>query len=200
MYLQNVSQISDFYSSEVLILSTKTAFVPVLTNAFGREDKDFNFEIDEEAEVYYSCSLTWQNELFVFGGKSKKNQISKVQSCRLAPIGQLAFEHSSGDCVNVAGKKVVLCFNDARDDRNKCRVASSPTGAFSKMKLSQYEHGKTRIATNDGEFFEQNLVMTFLLQNLLSLLEAGMTSKKLNYSMLKKTFGQMRTITRLIGD
>ena len=108
--LVNFSKILDFYFSAVLILNTSlSSTVPVLTNATGREDKDFNFEIDEEAEVRSSCSLTWQNELYVFGGGSKKTQISKVQSCRLAPIGQLAFNHN-GDCVNVAGKAVVLCF------------------------------------------------------------------------------------------
>merc|ERR1711892_533462 len=112
-------------------------------------DKDFDFEIDEEAEVFYSCSLTWQNELYVFGGHSKKTQISTVQSCRLAPTGQLTFEHRLGDCVNVADKAIVLCFNEAFGDYKKCRVASSPTGAFSEMKQSQYEHRQTRIATDD---------------------------------------------------
>ena len=140
----------------MLILSTQeAASVPVLTNADGREDKDFNFEIDEEAEVNYSCSLTWQNELYVFGGLKKKTQISKVTSCRLAPIGQLKFSHLYGDCVNVAGNAVVLCFNSpASGDYKKCRMASSPTGAFSEMTLSQYEHKWTRIATNDGKFYK----------------------------------------------
>ena len=92
--------------------TSNAANVPVLANAAGREDKDFNFEIDEEAEVYGSCSLTWQNELYVFGGDTQRTQISKVQSCRLAPIGQLAFEHYFGDCVNVAGNAIVLCFAD----------------------------------------------------------------------------------------
>ena len=60
----------------MLILSTQeAASVPVLTNAAGRDDKDFNFEIDEEAEVYGSCSLTWENELYVFGGSTKRTQI-----------------------------------------------------------------------------------------------------------------------------
>ena len=91
----------------VLILSNyKAESVPVLTNEAGREDKDFNFEIDEEAQVWGSCSLTWENELYVFGGLNKKTQISKVTSCRLAPIGTLLFEHFFGDCVNVAGRKI----------------------------------------------------------------------------------------------
>ena len=160
MYLQNVSQNFNFYSSEVLILSTyKTASVPgvpVLTNAAAREDKDFNFEIDEEVDVLNSCSLTWKNELYVFGGIKWHRQISKVTSCRLAPIGQLKFDHYYGDCANVAGNAIVLCFSAlVLDDSTKCRMASSPTGAFSEMTQSQYEHRNTRIATNDGEVIQK---------------------------------------------
>ena len=76
--------------SEVLILLTgdvrnvpEVRNVPVLTNAAARDDRDLDFEIDEEAEVYMSCSLTWENELYVFGGQTKVTQILKVTSCRL---------------------------------------------------------------------------------------------------------------------
>ena len=137
----------------MLILNTnKAAIGPVLTNAAGREDRDFDFDIDEKSEVDHSCSMTWKNELFVFGGKNKKTQISKVTSCRLEPIGKLAFDHNFGDCVNVANIKVVLCFSQNSADNRKCRTASSPTGKFSQMKLSRYDHAQTRIATDDGEF------------------------------------------------
>ena len=150
----------------MLVLSTyNAASVPVLINAAAGESKDFNFEIDEEAQVYYSCSLTWQNELFVIGGNnSKKTQISKVTSCRLEPVGQLAFDHYFGTCVNVANNKVILCFNNASGDYNKCRMASSPTGEFSEMAPSQYDHRYTRIATDNGEFIKivkQNLTVPF---------------------------------------
>ena len=80
------------------------------------------------------------------------NQISKVTSCRLKPIGQLKFNHYFGDCVNVANNKIVLCFNNESGDYKKCRMASSPTGAFSEITSSQHDHRTTRIATNDGKF------------------------------------------------
>ena len=54
---------SESERTDVLILSTwKEASVPVLTNADAYEDKDFHFDIDQEAEVDRSCSLTWENE------------------------------------------------------------------------------------------------------------------------------------------
>ena len=111
--------------AEVLILNTvKAANVPVLTNAAARNDKNFYFSIGEEAQVQFSCSLTWENELYVFGGNTKKRQISKVTSaCRLEQIGQLTFDHFFGDCVNVANNKIVLCFN-YDNGWKKCRMAS----------------------------------------------------------------------------
>jgi len=146
--VQSTTTVADL--SAVLILSTfKAANVPVLIDAAASEDNDFNFEIDEWSEVDRSCSLTWQNELYVFGGRSRKTQISKVKSCRLEPVGQLAFEHDYGSCVSVAADKVVLCFNYQSGDYKKCRMASSPTGAFSEMSLSIYSHKATRIATDD---------------------------------------------------
>ena len=143
--------------TEVLILSTfQAASVPILINSAAGADKDFFFDIDEEAQVYESCSLTWQNELYVFGGNSKKTQISRVTSCRLEPVGQLKFDHYLGDCVNVYNK-VILCFNYANGDYKKCRMASSPTGTFFEMAPSQYDHGRTRIATDDGEFIQMSI-------------------------------------------
>ena len=133
-------------------MNTYKGGAPVLTNAAG-EDKDFDFEIDEKAQVQWSCSLTWQNELYVFGGRQRKTQISKITSCRLEPIGQLAFDHKLGDCVVVASTEIVLCFNESSG--NKCRLASSPTGEFREMKPSQYDHAQTRIATDDGEFIKK---------------------------------------------
>ena len=143
----------------VLILNTDRLInVPVLTNSAALVDKDFNFEIDEKAEVYRSCSLTWENELYVFGGESKTTQISKVTSCRLEPVtgATLNFDHKEGDCVSVAGKKVVLCFGKSGNNEitKKCRWASSPTGTFSDVESSQYNHRWTRIATDDGEFIK----------------------------------------------
>merc|ERR1711935_785762 len=137
--------------TEVLILSTIFSInVPVLTNSAAREDMDLNFEIDEEAEVFASCSLTWENDLYVFGGYYKKTQISKVKSCRLEPIGQLDFNLYYGDCVNVASNKIVLCFNsETNGDFKQCRMAPLPTGAFSKITPSQFDHRYTRIATDD---------------------------------------------------
>ena len=69
-------------TTDVLVLNTQSlSNVPIITNALGREDSDFVFDFGEGTEAYGSCSLTWQNEHFVFGGTNNKTQISKIVGC-----------------------------------------------------------------------------------------------------------------------
>ena len=99
--------------NDVLILNTREPVnIPLVTNAAGDVDRDIYFSIDNDAEVYESCSLVWQNELYVYGGYSKKRQISKVNACVLEKIGELTFNHNKGDCINVADERIYICFND----------------------------------------------------------------------------------------
>ena len=122
--------------------------VPIITNAAGREDRDFTFEFGVDTQVFCSCSLTWKNELYVFGGDSKRTQISKLLGCQLSSIGHLSFNHYAGGCANVADAKLYLCFNDRSVDYDTCRVATSPTGVFSEINRSHHAHRYTRIAAS----------------------------------------------------
>lgn len=142
--------IDDQFRSEVLILSTNNdATVPTITNAAGDVDRDFYFSIDNDAEVSRSCSIVWNNQLYIFGGKSMKTQISKVTNCRLERVGELAFNHAFGACTNVADDRIYLCFDEK--NAKKCRVGSSPMGSFTEITSSHNAHKWTRIATNNGE-------------------------------------------------
>ena len=140
--------------TEVLVLSTYSwDDVPIITNAAGRQDTNFDFVFGEGTEVDYSCSMTWKNELYIFGGRSKKRQISKLIGCQLTRIGELEFDHYLGACANVADAKLYLCFNDASGDYDKCRVALSPTGIFDEINRSIHFHAFTRIAASEGDHF-----------------------------------------------
>merc|ERR1712106_85099 len=138
-------------ATEVLVLSTSIIAVPIITNAAGRQDTDFDFVFGEGTEVDYSCSMTWQNELYIFGGYFKKRQISKLIGCELTKIGELEFDHYGGACANVADTKLYLCFNLGSGDYNKCRVALSPTGIFEEINRSNFDHHYTRIAASGDE-------------------------------------------------
>ena len=66
--------------TEVLILNTYQPNVygsnpPVITNASGRVDKNFEFLFGQDTEVYHSCGLTWRGDFYVFGGYKKSLRI-----------------------------------------------------------------------------------------------------------------------------
>ena len=124
----------------------------MITNASGREDRNFYFVFEDQTQVYYSCTLTWKNELFVFGGSPKKTQVSKIVGCRLEPVGELLFDHYYGGCANVDNYKIYLCFNspsNSNPEIKKCRVTFSPTGNYEEISESSHTHHSTRIAASE---------------------------------------------------
>ena len=70
---------------------------------YSTENESFtqpNFDLSPTSQVFYSCSLTWRNQMLIFGGEDLKRQISQVQKCSLARIGNVenfhfaeSFEH-----------------------------------------------------------------------------------------------------------
>ena len=123
------------------------------------ESEHLSFEFDEDAHVYKSCSTTYKNEFFVFGGSTSvrssggnERQISKVAGCRLQRIGSLDFDLEQGACTGVNDKRIYLCFNsDSRLDGNKCWHAKEPLLTFEKAASSYHGHTKTSIAASDCE-------------------------------------------------
>ena len=125
--------------------------VPVLTDDSGKDDRDLRFVIDDDVEVYKSCSLTWRGEHFVFGGNDKRNQIAKIVGCELKSVGELPFGHYMGGCASMADNRVYLCFNWDSSDYKKCRVANSPLGQFEETTQSYERHSLTRIAASESK-------------------------------------------------
>ena len=90
--------------TEVLILSGNIdETIPVITNSFGRDDRT-SFAIKRgnnyalaQADITDSCSITWQNELFFFGGDEYLDQILKLTDCELTGYGKLSFNHLDGE-------------------------------------------------------------------------------------------------------
>ena len=111
---------------------------------------DFSYSIDTEVE--HSCSIVWNNEMYVFGGLSKVNQISKVENCQLNLIGQLNFRMHKGACTKFRSS-ILVCFPEADNEATcrKCLRADSPLETFQAVKDSTHCHKSTRIA-NDGGF------------------------------------------------
>ena len=107
------------------------------------------------SQVYWSCSLTWRNELFVFGGIPNRRQISKLVKYSLKVIGSLSFDHKYGSCTNLANKKLFLCFNsdfNSQSDYKKCRWTDEPLGVFEDAALTTYNHNRgSRVSSSEGK-------------------------------------------------
>ena len=122
-------------------------------DANGRQDDQISVVYGSETEVYYSCSIAWQNQFYIFGGKTQKQQISKLVGCELSRVGTLDFDHYLGGCTNIADNQVYLCFNAAEGNNyKKCRVASGPLGNFDEISQSAFPHRYTQVASSNSKF------------------------------------------------
>ena len=114
----------------------------------GYEQLDFEFGND--TEVYASCSLQWQNDYYVFGGRSEERQVSMVNGNRLERKATLDFDFVEGGCTVLNQRTIVLCFGESFN-RDVCRQSNNPLGSFTKLPNSNYDHTWTRIASFDGK-------------------------------------------------
>ena len=140
---------------------------PIITNAAGLDKRNFDFEFGPETQVYYGCSLTWKNELFIVGGGSELRQISKVEKCSLKRIGSLQQTNGlplfsqTGSCVNINDEKVYLCF--VVNNSPECFIAASPTDRYNLVSAqSHFDHSTTRITASQGNInYKSNFDLNF---------------------------------------
>ena len=129
------------------------------------------FSFPSDTQVYLSCSLIFNNKMYVFGGSNLKRQISTVDGCGLKRIGSLNFDFERGACTTVQGTGTLLCFSNSKSSKTEgqeCRVSSSPIGSFTKIKNSNYIHYQTKIASNGGLLWIKNFIETFYLDTVLA--------------------------------
>ena len=124
--------------------------VPLLVDAEGRKDPYIIMVHGEETEVYVSCSVTYRNKFYVYGGSDQKRQISEVKQCELKRIGTLDFDHKYGSCSNVDDQEIYLCFGD--NESKQCRSAIDPLESFTKIASSTFEHNRIRTAASSSKF------------------------------------------------
>ena len=128
----------------------------------------------KETEVHHSCSVTYRNRFYVFGGDQHKRQISEVTKCELTRIGNLDFDHHWGSCSSVNDQEIYLCFDWS--NTYQCRSADDPLGRFTEIAPSIYPHRLSRTAASKSSFF---LLFSFLSPFVGELLAVG--SSKWNH-------------------
>ena len=100
-------------------------------------------------EVYRSCGVVFQNKQYLYGGQKYKKQILQISNCDLISIGSFSFFLEHGACGST-DETIFLCFNSNEADTKRCRQASSPTGPWTPMALSDYDHQYISIANSSG--------------------------------------------------
>ena len=113
------------------------------------------FSHEDKTEVYHSCSLIWNNRMYIYGGADNKRKISKLNQYMLQIVGSLPFEFYFGACTNMADRKLYLCFSFSQDETTKkqCYWSANPLDDFESVSLASYVHGQTKISSSTCKFF-----------------------------------------------
>ena len=149
----------------LLVLSTfDLANVPMLLDSNGNAQPGLEFEYENYASVYGSCSFTHNGKHYVVGGHSSDHrsytQISTIQGCNLRRSEyQLPFYFSYGACLSIERQSdnyILLCFpsNDGgtSDDQTKCWRWNGDENdeSFAKVTPSKYKHKYTALSNYKG--------------------------------------------------
>ena len=132
----------------ILVLNGYDGWKPAMLLSSAGEQKELAcFERDDTTEAFQSCSINWNNQLFIFGGRSDKRQISQLTGHKLEKVGSLDFDLFNGACSVMNNRLIYLCFNTAEStDYRRCRRATGPLEQFSQVPLSIHDH--TSIGTS----------------------------------------------------
>ena len=133
----------DMREMNVLVLNTFMSEKAVLISGESYTEPTFHF--GHQTSVHGSCSLTFRNSLYVFGGIDEK-QVSQLNGNRLERIGNLDFEFYHGACANLKDKYFYLCFSN--DELRQCRFSLGATKEFHKFTKSSDRHGEISIAAS----------------------------------------------------
>ena len=150
-FIINGTSCIDVEKKAILVLNTNDGFrKPLLFDDEGRSYPNFTMKFGENTEVWHSCSVTFRNRFYVFGGGNQKRQISEVTKCGLSRIGSLDFDHEDGACSSVGDREIYICFD--LQSKKQCRSAVNPLEKFTKIALSSYDHLYARTAASSSKF------------------------------------------------
>ena len=138
----------------------------MLVNSAGDQQELGCFEKAVKTDAYQSCSLTWNNKLFIFGGAYERKQISRLDGYKLNRIGSLFFDHQYGACSQMNNKYIFLCFSSK--DTTTCRRSTSPLESFVKIASSTYSHRGISVSASESKFGHTKSRIKVALKNSLN--------------------------------
>ena len=137
-----------------VVLNSIDGWKPAMLVTSGGEQQELTcFDRDDATEADISCSVNWQNQLFIFGGRNETRQISRLSGYKLERVGNLLFDHWAGSCSVMGNEHIFLCFPWATNDvGNRCRLSNGPLEQFSEVALSTHRHRYTQTSCSDSKF------------------------------------------------
>ena len=126
----------------------------MLINPTGGQKELTCFTTESGTAAWTSCSVNWQNRLYIFGGHDPGHirQISLLKGHKLQRIGSLSFNHRYGACSVLSSRYIFLCFNGiSSNDYKRCRRSNGPLKKFSKTSLSNHEHKWTLTSCSESK-------------------------------------------------
>ena len=137
--------------SSILILNTYyRRNKPILAGLINKRMRCPIFTIDDGVGVSRSCGVTYQNQFFVYGGKTETRQIAKVIQKSLKNVGTLPFDFFNGGCSSTSNR-IILCFCYYGDYRS-CYQSMNPTTHFVGTRKSNYGHKSIKVASSERKF------------------------------------------------
>ena len=153
--IHNSSLIQTYDKRNILAISTSRAQQAAILNAKGYFNKSVCLSFGDGTSADHSCSLTFKNRFYIFGGSSdhgQERQVSIIQETQLKRIASLRFDFDFGACTNVDNQRIYLCFHSPYDpneiDEKTCRFATDPKKEFTLIDMTKYRHATTRIASS----------------------------------------------------
>ena len=147
--------ISSWYDWKTQVKSWKQA---ALINAAGDKEQLTCFKKGSTTEIFWSCSILWQNQFHIFEGASEKRQISRLNDYKLKRIGDLDFDHSPGPACGVMKEKIYLCFSGwSSPESRRCRRASGPLEKFKFDSYSIHDHSPIQLASSNSKLESNNV-------------------------------------------
>ena len=128
----------------------------MIINAAGEKRVLSCFDKGNRTNLLGSCSITWQNQLHIFGGKSDLRQISRLDGYRLNNIGALPqdFKFYDGACTQMNGQFIFLCFGHY--ETYVCRRFTEPRDSKPYKTTSHKSHSLIQISASKCKFCRLN--------------------------------------------
>ena len=131
-----------------IVINTYISKQAKLITTEGLSEPTFDFGINTVA--YDSCSVTFRNSFYIFGGgNTYKKQVSQLSVNRLKRIGSLDFDFCVGACAVINDDQIYLCFDYYAT--KQCYYSSGPLETFYEIAKSAQNHDVISIAASQSK-------------------------------------------------